>query len=273
MILRIAASIAVLYTIVAPASAQSSCPTVQEVTDLSRTNDRPDVFKTRELARCIKELRAATEAAHTANEMAWAAFRGPLRLVEQMPVFDHAHNTCDDVAGVLKSARHQLRVQLGGGDNYVEHAGIGIDALMKHFIKADAWQVFFTDKAGWRRIIEQKSTIQFALRCLTNVKPLLEKSFDVKLAAQAMQWYAEDCARAEKEGDAKKEDHPDCTVKTFPAAFKAHYGIDATESHAYVLGWLRRRHMEGGAAVVALLQTTALMFAKELEVGEQVTSR
>ncbi len=274
MILRFAAGIAALYLMLSPAVAQSSCPTVQEVADLSRTNEKVEYFKARELARCIKEMRAAVEASKAATEMAWTAFRGPMNILSQLPVFDHAHDTCDEVGSVLKSVRTQLRVQLGGGESHVENAGVGIDALMKHFIKVEAWQVFFTDKTAWRRLVEQKSTVQFALRCLTNVKPLLEKPLDVKLAARAMQWNSEACTLAEpadapRRGDARAP----CTVQTFPEEFKAYYGIPLTESHTYVLGWLRRRHLEGGPAVVALLQTTALMFAKELAAGEVVAER
>ncbi|MBP9669625.1 MAG: hypothetical protein KBE09_05045 [Candidatus Pacebacteria bacterium] len=274
MILRIAACLAASYLIIAPAVAETSCPSAQGIADLMRTNERLDIYKARELAQCVKELREAVVSARTANTVAWSVGAHPMRFLEQIPAFDHTHSTCDDVPNVLRAVHLQTRILLAGGEQHIEQAEVGLKALMKHFIKADAWQVFFSDKAAWRRLVEQKSTIQFALRCLTNVKPLLEKPFDAKLAERAMQWFSEQCGRSVRgANDRKFEDYPECTMKTVSEEFKAHYGVELTESHAYVLGWLRRRHLEGGPAVVSLLQTTALMFAKDLAAGEQVTIR
>lgn len=273
MMLRFAAAIAALCVLWMPSVARAQCPSEYETERMLLTDEKYASYRVRELAHCIKSLRASVEAARVATEVAWSAAANPIRLLEEMPAFDHMHNTCDDMSRVLQSFYLQLRIQIAGDAEHIDNARAGLKALKKRFVKAEAWQLIFKDRAEWRRLIETKSTTQFALRCLASIKPLLEKPFDVKLAERAMDWYSESCAESVASPEARRGEHPECTVKTFPGEFKAHYGIELTNSHAYVLGWMRRRYLEGGSIVVAFLQSTALAFAKELATTGEVPAQ
>lgn len=90
---------------------------------------------------------------------------------------------------------------------------------------------------------------------------LFKKSL-ASVASQAGAWYSYTCGDSVESWSEFQRQKCE-TTKLFAAKFEEYYGVAPTKDSAWVLGFLHRRHREGGTRVVAEWQRIALDFASE----------
>ena len=111
------------------------------------------------------------------------------------------------------------------------------------------------------KLIERFSIQGTLLSGGERLRSILEKPVDALLAQKGMLWvFKHRCTSVEHAAAA-------CEKSTFPAEFRVHYGIDATEENVWWLGFLNRRDLEH-RGMAAKFQKVATDFLRKIDKQE-----
>lgn len=116
------------------------------------------------------------------------------------------------------------------------------------------------------RLMKAAAITGYVEQTYTDVKILFERPFDVSLASASPRWYDYQCWRPKQEDRRSSDAAQVCKeLSWFADRFKQVYGAEPTYNSSWTLGFLFRRHMEGGMKLVVEYQNIAKEFGKMLE--------
>ncbi len=199
----------------------------------------------------IAELRSSSEKAASAIALAYTIAAKPLVILD-LPDLTELRSGDTPIVPRIQRLYYSMRGKIHPG--HLHEDTDPFKSMRSKYSDATTLRSFY-DEAKQTIIakIALASLRGMVGDALTEHAYLLDKPLPIA-AALASQWYGSSCYEPEAEwsGDYQKRD---CTkLKNFEVRFKETYGVEPTASAAYALGWLYRRHLEGGPQTVAVWQ-------------------
>lgn len=222
------------------------------------------------LAGCIKEMEEREKKLGDILVATWKLLADPTSILEQAAESLRSTPSAADLT--LGWAVYHAHFQVSKALGYVlnnsslgwpkDAAGRGetpFGFIRMHIADPDRLKALYYGGGKDRslQIIRRIAVVGFATSVAENTRVVFEKPFATKMGELWVEWRNTQC------DEEKGADDP-CKKVTFEAEFEKTYGAKPSDDQALVIGFLHRRHAEGGVALVKMWQEIGNDFANAL---------
>lgn len=206
----------------------------------------------------IEDQKSLIERLQTALPFTWRASREPVEIVKAIDLStlrndrdleDHALNLSDALGELLAPGMPSWKL------NGTEKEHIDRFPLLRRMLASPAvlGALYTVAKPVLKNRFVEEAVVGAVAEIIEQHQHLFAKEYNPVVARGAADWSYYGCwSPVDKLG---KEAQRKCPrVAWFPAKYKEHYGLEAEQNSAFVLGALHRRYREGGKPLVAKWQ-------------------